>query len=64
MSHARVNTFAEFTQRLIQTFDGERTKEEKLTPLEELCPNVVTLMEEQPHASKVGVANTLRKELL
>ena len=26
LSHARVNTFAYFTQRLIQTFDGEREK--------------------------------------
>ena len=59
LSHARVKTFAEFTQRLIQTFDGGRTKEEKLTPLEELCPNAVTIMEEHPHASTVGVANTL-----
>ena len=62
--HARVKTFAEFTQRLIKTFDGERTKEEKLTPLEELCPNAVTLMEEWPHASTVGAANTLEEGAL
>ena len=47
LSHARVKNFAEFTQGLIKTFDGERKKEEKLTPpLEEPCNNVVTLMEE------------------
>ena len=44
LSHARVKTFSEFTQRLIQNFDRERTKEEELTPLEELCPNTITLM--------------------
>ena len=64
LSHARVNTFSEFTQRLIQTFDGEREKEEKLTPLEELCPNTVTLMEEKLHASTVGAANTLEEGTL
>ena len=47
LSHARVKNFVEFTQRLIKTFDGERTKKGKLTPpLEEPCNNVVTLMEE------------------
>ena len=51
LSHARVNNFTDFTQRLIQTFDGERAKKVKITsPLDEACDNVVTLMEEQPHA--------------
>ena len=47
LSHARVETFAEFTQGLIQTFDGGRAKREEITsPLEEACDNVVTPMEE------------------
>ena len=59
LSHARVKNFAEFTQRLIQTFDGERPKKEEITsPLEEACDNTVPLMEEQPHASiEIGRAS-------
>ena len=65
LSHARVKNFAEFTKGLIKTFDGGRTKEEKLTPpLEETCNNVVTLMEEQPHVATVGAANTLEEGTL
>ena len=47
LSHARVKTFVEFTQRLIQTFDGERTKNKKLTPpWEEDCTNAAIALEE------------------
>ena len=46
LSHARVQTFAEFTQGLIQTY-GERENNEEITsPLEEACDNTVTLIEE------------------
>ena len=45
LSHARVKNFVEFTQRLIKTFDGGRTKEEKLTPpFEELGDNAISHM--------------------
>ena len=65
LSHARVKTFAEFTQSLVQIFDGERTKEEEITsPFEEACDNTVPLMEEQPHASKFRAANTLEEGIL
>ena len=65
LSHARVETFAEFTQGLIQTFDGERAKKEEITsPLEEACDNTVTLMEKQPHASTVGAANNFEEGTL
>ena len=58
-----MKTFAEFTQRLIQ--NGERAKKGKITsPLEEACDNAVTLMEEQPHASIVGAANTFEEGTL
>ena len=64
LSHARVKTFAEFIQRLIQTFDGERAKKEKITsPIEEACDNVVTLIEEQPHTPTVGETNTFEEIL-
>ena len=44
--HSRVNYFAEFSQRLIQTFDGERTKAEKaIPPWEENRTNIVTALE-------------------
>ena len=33
-------------------------------PLEDFGPNVVTLMEEQPHESTVGAANTLEEGTL
>ena len=47
LSHGRVKSFAEFTQILIQTFDGERTNKEEITsPLEEACDNAVPLMED------------------
>ena len=65
LSHARVKNFVEFTQRLIQTFDGEREKKENATsPLEEACDNAVTLMEKQLHASTVGAANTFEEGTL
>ena len=65
LSHAREKTIANFIQGLIKTIDGERAKEEKATPpLEETSDNVVTLMEEHPHASKFGAANTLEEGTL
>ena len=60
-----METFVEFTQGLIQTFDGERAKKVEITsPLEEACDNVVPLMEEQPHASIVGEAKTFEEGTL
>ena len=60
-----MKNFADFIQGLIKTFDGERAKEEKPTPPpEETCDNVVTLIEEHPHASIVGAANTLEEGTL
>ena len=65
MSHGRERNFANFIQGLVKTFDGERKKEgESTPPLEEPCDNVVTLIEEQPHASTVGVAKTLEEGTL
>ena len=64
LSHKRLKTFSELTQRLIKNFDVEGTKEENLTPLEELCPKTITLMEEQPHASTVGAAKNLEEGIL
>ena len=50
--HLRVSYFLVLAQSLIQTFDGERTKEEKLTPpWEEDCTNAATALEEQPSTS-------------
>ena len=59
LSHARVSTLAEFSQKLIKKFDRRRSgKEESSPPLEESWTNTITLMEEQPHTSVVGAANT------
>ena len=47
-----MNSFVNFSHRLIQTFDGERTKEEKaIPPWEENCTNATTALEEQPSTS-------------
>ena len=63
--HERVENFAEFTQGLIQTFDGEREKKEEITsPLEEACDNVVPLMEEKSQALTVGATNTFEEGTL
>ena len=43
--HSRVSYFAIFSQRLIQTFDVERTKEEKsIPPWEDKSTNIVTAL--------------------
>ena len=45
--HSRVSSFGDFSQGLIQTFDGGRTKEEKvIPPWEENCTNGATAWEE------------------
>lgn len=60
--HSRVSSFTEFSQRLIQTFDGERTKEEKfIPPGEEDCTNDVTTLEEQPSTSMDEAAIALEE---
>ena len=49
LSHARVTTFAYFTQRLIKKIDKKKSEEEKPSPpLEETCTNTDTTMEEHP----------------
>ena len=61
--HSRVSYFVVFAQRLIQTFDGEGTKEEKLTPpWEEDCTNAATALEEQPSTYMDEVAIALEEK--
>ena len=65
MSHAKVTTFAEFTQRLIKIFDEKKSKgEEPSSPLKETCTSADTTMEDQPSSSKVGGTNTLKEGTL
>ena len=46
--HAKVSSFADFTQRVIKRFDKERSEEEKSSPsLEETCINTITTLEEK-----------------
>ena len=65
LSHARVNTFAEFTQRLIITFDREISDEKNPTPTwDETSTSAVTTLEEQPSTSANGLAISLEERTI
>ena len=62
LSHARVSTLADFSQRMIKRF-GKR-REEPSPPVDEACTSAVESMEEQPSSSTVEATNTVREEIL
>ena len=62
LSHARVTTLAEFSQRLIRKFG--KGKEKPSPPLEEACTSAVTTLEEQPSCSAVKEDNIFEKGAL
>lgn len=60
LSHERVTTFADFTQRVRKIFYKEKAKgEEPSPPLEVTCTSTDATREEHPLSLAVGGANTL-----
>ena len=63
--HAKVSSFADFTQSMIKRFDKEKSEEEKSSPsLEETCISTITTLEEQPSTSAVEGANMIERGTL
>ena len=62
LSHARVSTLAEFSQRMNKIF-GKR-REEPSPPVDGACTNTIETMEEQPSSSTVWEAKTYEEETL
>ena len=65
LSHARVTTFAEFTQRVIKNFGKEKSEEENPSPpLEEIRTNTDETMEEKKKKPTVGGTIKLEEQTL
>ena len=65
ISHARVSTLVDFTQKVVKRFDEEQSEREESSPyLEENYITTVTTLEEQPSTLAVEGANMVERGTL